>query len=201
MFLPIYGRLVFDARLTGQHAAHLCAVSSIRALSGYARKGNTPRYAGGYLLLAVFFTILRKPIDNSPNRVYNEYRRTNVRYAKGGSGTVWRLSRRRDRVAALFAWGWATAPWHRPKSRGGDPAARAQKRPQKQNEVTILVLGDWQRLAQDLPPDTPVIFRYDGKRPMETEDYCDGLRAAPSHLWEGHEGWRPCILVELGERF
>jgi len=68
-------------------------------------------------------------------------------------------------------------------------------------EVTILVLGDWQRLAQEMPPDTPVIFRYDGERPMENEDYCDGLTAAPSHMWEGRVGWLPCILVTLGERF
>lgn len=64
-----------------------------------------------------------------------------------------------------------------------------------------MTLGDWQRLAQEMPPDTPVIFRYDGKQPMETEDYCDGLRAAPSRLWDGYGGWKPCILVELGERF
>ncbi len=64
-----------------------------------------------------------------------------------------------------------------------------------------MVLGDWQRLAQEMPPDTPVIFRYNGRGPMETEDYCDGLQAVPSQLWEGHSGWRPCVLVELGERF
>ena len=68
-------------------------------------------------------------------------------------------------------------------------------------EVTILVLGDWQRLAQEMPPDTPVIFRYDGKQPMENEDYCDGLTVAPSRMWEGRAGWRDCILVELGESF
>ena len=68
-------------------------------------------------------------------------------------------------------------------------------------EVTILVLGEWQRLAQEIPPNTPVIFRYDGRRPMETEDYCDGLSVAPSHLWEGRNGWVPCILVTLGESF
>ena len=68
-------------------------------------------------------------------------------------------------------------------------------------EVTTVTLGDWQRLAQEMPPETPVIFRYDGRQPMETEDYCDGLRVVPSRMWEGHEGWQPCVLVELGERF
>ena len=72
---------------------------------------------------------------------------------------------------------------------------------QTNNEVTILVLGDWQRLAQDLPPDTPVIFRYDGQGSMEEGDYCDGLRVTPSQMWEGHTGWVPCVLVVLGERF
>ena len=64
-----------------------------------------------------------------------------------------------------------------------------------------MVLGDWQRLAQEMPPDTPVLFRYDGNKPMENEEYCDGLRAYPAHMWEGHSGWTPCILVELGECF
>ena len=64
-----------------------------------------------------------------------------------------------------------------------------------------MVLGDWQRLAQEMPPDTPVIFRYNGRHTMETEDYCDGLQVLPSRMWEGHSGWRSCILVELGERF
>ena len=68
-------------------------------------------------------------------------------------------------------------------------------------EVTTLVLGDWQRLAQEMPPDTPVIFRYDGQGSMENEDYCDGLRVQSSHMWEGHSGWVPCVLVVLGERF
>ena len=68
-------------------------------------------------------------------------------------------------------------------------------------EVTFLTLGDWQRLAQEMPPDTPVIFRYDGQQTMRNEDYCDGLRAVPSRMWEGRSGWRACILVELGERF
>lgn len=64
-----------------------------------------------------------------------------------------------------------------------------------------MVLGDWQRLAQEVPPDTPVIFRYDGRRAMETEDYCDGLQVSLSRMWEGHAGWQPCILVTLGEAF
>lgn len=68
-------------------------------------------------------------------------------------------------------------------------------------EVNILVLGDWQRLARELPSETPVIFRYDGKKPMETEEYCDGLRVYPSRMWDGYDGWKPCILVELGECF
>lgn len=68
-------------------------------------------------------------------------------------------------------------------------------------EVTILVLGEWQRLAQELPPDTPIIFRYDGEHPMENEDFCDGLTVAPSQMWEGRIGWVPCVLVTLGERF
>ena len=68
-------------------------------------------------------------------------------------------------------------------------------------EVTFLTLGDWQRLAQEMPPDTPVIFRYDGQQIMRNEDYCDGLRAVPSRMWEGRSGWRSCVLVELGERF
>ena len=63
------------------------------------------------------------------------------------------------------------------------------------------MLGDWQRLAQEMPPDTPVIFRYDGQGSMENEDYCDGLRVSASHMWEGHSGWVPCVLVVLGERF
>ena len=69
------------------------------------------------------------------------------------------------------------------------------------SEVTILVLGDWQRLAQDIPPETPVIFRYDGQRPMYDNDYCDGLQVGPSQMWVGHDGWQPCILVTLGEAF
>jgi len=68
-------------------------------------------------------------------------------------------------------------------------------------EVTILVLGDWQRLAQEMPPETPVVFRYDGQRPMDNEDYCDGLTVAPAQLWQGYDGWQPCILVTLGESF
>ena len=64
-----------------------------------------------------------------------------------------------------------------------------------------MVLGDWQRLAQEIPQDTPVIFRYDGKKPMDTEDYCDGLRVYPSKMWDGYEGWKPCVLVVLGECF
>ena len=64
-----------------------------------------------------------------------------------------------------------------------------------------MVLADWQSLAQEMPPQTPVIFRYDGQKPMETEDYCDGLVAAPSRMWEGHSGWQDCILVRLGESF
>jgi hypothetical protein len=64
-----------------------------------------------------------------------------------------------------------------------------------------LVLGDWQRLAQEMPPDTPILFRYDGNKPMENEEYCDGLRAYPSHFWDGYDGWKPCVLVELGECF
>ena len=77
--------------------------------------------------------------------------------------------------------------------------------PQRENhikcEVNHLLLGEWQRLAQEMPPDTPVIFRYDGKQPMENEDYCDGLTVAPSRMWEGRAGWRDCILVVLGESF
>ncbi len=68
-------------------------------------------------------------------------------------------------------------------------------------EVNILVLGDWQRLAQEMPSELPVIFRYDGQKPMETEDYCDGLQVRLSRMWEGHSGWQPCILVTLGESF
>ena len=64
-----------------------------------------------------------------------------------------------------------------------------------------MVLGDWQRLAQEMPPQTPVIFRYDGQKPMETEDNFYGLEAAPSRMWEGHSGWQDCILVTLGESF
>ena len=68
-------------------------------------------------------------------------------------------------------------------------------------EVTTVTLGDWQRLAQEMPPETPVIFRYEGQKPMETEDYCDGLQAVLSRMWEGHSGWQDCILVTLGESF
>ena len=68
-------------------------------------------------------------------------------------------------------------------------------------EVTILVLGEWQRLAQELPPDTPIIFRYDGERSMHNEDFCDGLTVAASQMWEGRVGWIPCVLVTLGECF
>ena len=64
-----------------------------------------------------------------------------------------------------------------------------------------MVLGDWQRLAQEIPPETPVIFRYDGRRPMESEEYCDGLQVKPSQMWVGRDGWQPCILVTLGESF
>ena len=64
-----------------------------------------------------------------------------------------------------------------------------------------MVLGDWQRLARELPSELPVIFRYDGKKPMESEDYCDGLQVKPSQMWDGYEGWKPCILVVLGECF
>lgn len=63
------------------------------------------------------------------------------------------------------------------------------------------MLGEWQRLAQEMPPDTPILFRYDGRQPMENGRYCDGLRVVPSRMWEGHTGWSPCILVELGESF
>ena len=35
------------------------------------------------------------------------------------------------------------------------------------------MLGDWQRLAQEMPPDTPILFRYDGNKPMELgECFC-----------------------------
>ena len=40
-------------------------------------------------------TFSSKPLDNAPKQVYNEYRRTNVRFSqKHGRGTVWRRSRR-----------------------------------------------------------------------------------------------------------
>lgn len=64
-----------------------------------------------------------------------------------------------------------------------------------------MVLGDWQRLAEEMAPETPVIFRNDGSQPLEPEEYCDGLRVSASSLWEGHGGWQPCILVELGKSF
>lgn len=93
---------------------------------------------------------------------------------------------------------WLVAPWLK---MWGGPTAAGAKTPEQLNEVNVLVLGDWQRLARELPPETPVIFRYDGKKPMETEEYCDGLRVYPSKLWDGYNGWQPCILVELGECF
>ena len=47
-----------------------------------------------------------------------------------------------------------------------------------------MVLGDWQRLAQEIPQDTPVIFRYDGKKPMFVSEY-GGIKWAPGE----ESGW------------
>ena len=97
----------------------------------------------------------------------------------------------------------ATAPWLAALlvNKCARHTAAGAKTPEQSNEVNNLVLGDWQRLARELPSETPVIFRYDGKKPMETEEYCDGLRVYPSKMWDGYNGWQPCIQVELGECF
>ncbi|MBQ8682924.1 MAG: hypothetical protein IJ518_00225 [Clostridia bacterium] len=61
-------------------------------------------------------------------------------------------------------------------------------------------LGEWNGLVHRLPPETPVVFLCDGTKALEPGDYCDGLAVKPSEMWEG-DGWRPCVLVELGEPF
>jgi len=62
-------------------------------------------------------------------------------------------------------------------------------------------LEDWKRVVKEMPADTPVIFYQTAEKPLTEGGYCDGLRVAPSRMWEGHRGWVPCVLVELGQGF
>ncbi|MBQ5840362.1 MAG: hypothetical protein IIW40_00230 [Clostridia bacterium] len=64
-----------------------------------------------------------------------------------------------------------------------------------------MVLGDWQPLLQQYGADTPILFCLRGEKPLFSDDYAEGLKAVPSHLWNGEAGWQPCILVELGQVF
>ncbi len=64
-----------------------------------------------------------------------------------------------------------------------------------------MVLGDLVPLLEQCGGDTPVLFRLRGEVSLCPDDYCEGLSATPSRMWEGKTGWRPCILVELGQVF
>lgn len=64
-----------------------------------------------------------------------------------------------------------------------------------------MTLRDWQEVLQKMPADTPVIFFVTSQKPPRSGDYCEGRRVFPSRMWEGHSGWSPCVLVELGEAF
>ena len=64
-----------------------------------------------------------------------------------------------------------------------------------------MVLEEWERLVRGLSPDTPVIFYQAESQPLSPDSYCDGKSVRLSQMWEGREGWRPCVLVELGATF
>ncbi|MBQ9860599.1 MAG: hypothetical protein IJO76_08020 [Clostridia bacterium] len=64
-----------------------------------------------------------------------------------------------------------------------------------------MVLRDWRAVLQEMPADTPVIFCVTAENAPHFGDYCVGRRVFPSRMWEGKEGWKPCVLVELGEAF
>ena len=68
-----------------------------------------------------------------------------------------------------------------------------------------MVLGQWAALTapegEPLSPELPVLFYHGGGRPLPPESYCTGGGVQVSCYWDGARGWRPCVLVELGEPF
>ena len=62
-------------------------------------------------------------------------------------------------------------------------------------------ISEWRQVLDNLPADTPVIFCLTAQNGLLPGEYCDGQRVFPSRIWEGAEGWKPCVMVELGEKF
>lgn len=60
---------------------------------------------------------------------------------------------------------------------------------------------DWQAIQEKMESDTIVLFTLAGDKPLRPGDYCEGVSISPSRVWDGRQGWQPCILVELGEPF
>ncbi len=62
-----------------------------------------------------------------------------------------------------------------------------------------MVLEEWSEITNGLPPDTPVVFYNASTKPLEPDEYGDGTAVFPSQLWTPHDGWVPCVTVELYE--
>ncbi len=60
-----------------------------------------------------------------------------------------------------------------------------------------MCIGEWRRLAADMPPETPVFFHLPEGTEKETDVYFDGVRVEESHYWHWRRGQCPCILVTL----
>lgn len=43
----------------------------------------------------------------------------------------------------------------------------------------------------------PVLFHTD--RELTADSYCCGIGATADRFWDGEKGWRPCVMIELGE--
>ncbi len=64
-----------------------------------------------------------------------------------------------------------------------------------------MVLADWQRLSdrnREISPAWPVFFHVAGERPLQPDDYCEGISMGVDSYWDSQKGWLPCITVELG---
>ena len=64
-----------------------------------------------------------------------------------------------------------------------------------------MVVGDIQKITASLSPDTPVIFYNSCTEPLSEDTYCDGVAVYSSRMWDGPNGWTPCLTVELGQAF
>lgn len=63
-----------------------------------------------------------------------------------------------------------------------------------------MTVREWKNLVEKTKPDTPVIFYWNGGKPLPPDTYCDGKRVEKADMWDrGHRC--PCLLVELGDAF